>query len=87
MSDILTQPAILNLNNRSDIDRLLDSGEIELAIEMGDRVFSEDFEEYLGQNINLPYLSFETIQNKLRDMENLTGKKAGLIYVFSKMSN
>ncbi|WP_305884992.1 CHAT domain-containing protein [Oscillatoria sp. HE19RPO] len=84
VSDILTQPAILNLNNRSDIDRLLDSGEIELAIEMGDRVFSEDFEEYLGQNINLPYLSFEAIQNKLREMENLTGKNAGLIYVFSR---
>ncbi|MGL5195662.1 MAG: CHAT domain-containing protein, partial [Chroococcales cyanobacterium] len=83
-SDILTQPAILQLNNRSDIDRLLDSGEIELAIEMGDRVFSDDFEEYLGQNINLPYLSFEAIQNKLRDMETLTGKNAGLIYVFSR---
>ncbi len=84
VSDILTQPAILQLNNRSDIDRLLDSGEIELAIEMGDRVFSDDFEEYLGQNINLPYLSFESIQNKLREMENLTGKNAGLIYVFSR---
>ncbi|MCT7973276.1 CHAT domain-containing protein [Laspinema olomoucense] len=83
-SDILSQPPILQLNNRSDIDRLLDSGQIELAIEMGDRVFSEDFEEYLGQNINLPYLSFETIQNKLREMETLTGKNAGLIYVFSR---
>ncbi|AFY84607.1 CHAT domain-containing protein [Oscillatoria acuminata] len=83
-SEILTQPAIIQLNNRSDIDRLLDSGEIEQAIEMGDRVFSKDFEEYLGQNINLPYLSFETIQNKLREMETLTGKNAGLIYVFSR---
>ncbi|MCT7990803.1 CHAT domain-containing protein, partial [Laspinema olomoucense] len=83
-SDILSQPPIIQLNNRSDIDRLLDAGEIELAIEMGDRVFSEDFEEYLGQNINLPYLSFETIQNKLREMETLTGKNAGLIYVFSR---
>ena len=83
-SDILTQPAILQLNNRSDIDRLLDAGEIELAIEMGERVFSEDFEEYLGQKINLPYLSFEGIQEKLREMEILTGKNAGLIYVFSR---
>jgi CHAT domain-containing protein len=84
VAEILSQPGILQLNDRSDIDRLLDSGEIELAIEMGDRVFSDDFEEYLGQNINLPYLSFETIQNKLREMEKLTGKNAGLIYVFSR---
>ncbi|MCT7962855.1 CHAT domain-containing protein [Laspinema sp. D1] len=84
VSDVLSEPPILQLNNRSDLDSLLDSGQIEQAIEMGDRVFSEDFEEYLGQTINLPYLSFETIQNKLRDMETLTGKNAGLIYVFSR---
>ncbi|MCX8120001.1 MAG: CHAT domain-containing protein, partial [Oscillatoriaceae bacterium SKW80] len=74
--------ALLRSTNRSDIERLLDEGNLVQAVMTIDHFYSEEFENYAQRKLVSSYLSFTTIQEKLRLMADTTGKKAALIYIF-----
>lgn len=85
ISDIntLNNPqSLLRLTNRSDIERLLDEGSLAQAVTIADRFYSEEFENYAGQKLVGSYLSFTSMQEKLRLMATTTGKRAAIIYTF-----
>ena len=69
--------------SRDGIQRLLDEGDLQQAVEIGDRLLSEEFAVYLDQTLPQQPLSLERIQHKLAEMNANTGSNAALLYLFS----
>ena len=75
---------ILRVNTREDIERFLDEENLARAVQEIDFFFSEDFENYLRQKYNKPYLTFVQIQDKLGEMADAKTAKTAIIYIFTR---
>ncbi|MEB3831914.1 CHAT domain-containing protein [Phormidium sp. CCY1219] len=82
VSDPLAQEQMVQVASPNEVSTLLDRGEISRAVEVGDRLFSEEFQTHLGVSSTVPYLSFSQIQNKQRQMGITRGTRSALVYLF-----
>jgi CHAT domain-containing protein len=69
---------------RSDIERNLEAGNISAAMSLLDKSFSQEFQEYFGNNISDELISSEEIKKRLASIGAETRTKPSLIYLFSQ---
>ncbi|MBP0016068.1 MAG: CHAT domain-containing protein [Cyanobacteria bacterium SBLK] len=74
----------LNGLDRQQIAELFDSGDLETAIALLDRYYSQNFLRYLGKADDASATSLADIQRVLQQMERETGTTAATLYVFSR---
>ncbi len=77
----------LDLGNRQELEQLINRGQLERAVEMGDRLFTEEFWDYLRPDMNRSYLSFATIQLQLQKIAKDTGNQSAIVYIFMRQNN
>ncbi|MGE5658903.1 MAG: CHAT domain-containing protein [Actinomycetota bacterium] len=75
---------VLQSTFRTTISNSLDSGNLQQAISLLDKSFTQEFREYFNQTFSLTAPSVEEIQKTLKIIEERTGTKPSLIYVFSR---
>ena len=76
----------IRLTSRSEIEDLLNQGNVMEAVRLTDQFYSEEFEEYLGQKLAVSSLSFAGIQETLRARSQQTGIQSAMVYVFARDS-
>ncbi|MBD2584135.1 CHAT domain-containing protein [Planktothricoides raciborskii] len=74
----------LDLSNRQELEQLINSGQLERAVQMGDRLFTEEFWDYLRPDMNRSHLSFASMQLQLQQIAKTTGNQTAIIYVFTR---
>ncbi|MDB9514327.1 CHAT domain-containing protein, partial [Kamptonema animale CS-326] len=76
--------AVFNSTFRANIDLSFNSGNIIQALGLIEKSFTQEFGEYLGRNLTVGFSSLNDIQNSLKIIEQQTGTKPSLIYMFSR---
>jgi filamentous hemagglutinin family protein len=68
---------------RQDIADVLDSGNLTDAVSLIERLYSREFQQYLGLQ-ETPSLTLSEIQSRLADLAVQTGRTPALVYLFSR---
>lgn len=77
-----TNPVLTDIL-RQDIADALDSGNLTDAVTLIERLYSQEFQQYLGLQ-ETPSLTLSEIQSRLAELAVQTGKTPALVYLFSR---
>jgi filamentous hemagglutinin family protein len=77
-----TNPVLTDIL-RQDIADALDSGNLSDAVSLIERLYSREFQQYLGLQ-ETPSLTLSEIQSRLADLAVQTGRTPALVYLFSR---
>jgi filamentous hemagglutinin family protein len=77
-----TNPVLTDIL-RQDIAEALDSGSLADAVTLIERLYSREFQQYLGLQ-ETPSLTLSEIQSRLAELAVQTGRTPALVYLFSR---
>ncbi|MBP0028946.1 CHAT domain-containing protein [Roseofilum sp. Guam] len=78
-----SQATATALVSRVSFRRLLGEGQLQQAVEVGDRLLSQEFADYLNKPLPQQQSSFPQIQKQLETLSEQTGKPSALLYMIS----
>ena len=76
--------AVFNSTFRENITKNFNSGDIAQALVQIEKSFSQEYGNYFGRNFSQELPSINEIQKNLQTIQDQTGTKPSLIYVFSR---